>query len=123
MIGARSPADAYRTIDYDARVAGSSPQDLVIVSYEYFVAALDAAIFAHEARNNTHKSAALTRALAMLTSLQLGIDPGNRLATALVEVYDAARRAVLDSVVRFDATALRRVRADFTEISVAFVAA
>ena len=123
MLGARSAADTYRTIDYDARVAGSSPQDLVIVSYEYFVAALDAAIFAHEAHNNAHKSAALTRALAMLTALQLGIDPGHALAPPLARLYESARRAVLDSVVRFDAPALRRVRADFAEISRAFVAA
>ena len=123
MIGARSPADAYRTIDYDARVAGSTRQDLVIVSYEYFVAALDAALFAHDARDNGRKSAALTRALAMLTSLQLGIDPGHALAPPLSRLYESARRAVLDSVVRFDTAALRRVRADFAEISRAFVAA
>ena len=121
MICVRSPAEAYRTIDYDARVAGSSPQDLVIVSYEYFVAALDAAMFAHEAGDNGRKSAALTRALAMLTSLQLGIDSGSALALALTRLYEAARRAVLDSVVRFDAPALRQVRADFAEISAAFV--
>lgn len=123
MLCARSAADTYRTIDYDARVAGSSPQDLVIVSYEYFVAALDAAVFANASGDNARKSAALTRALAMLTALQLGIDPGNSLAAALTDLYDAARRAVLDSVVHFDPPALRRVRADFAEISVAFVAA
>ena len=123
MLGARSAADTYRTIDYDARVAGSTPQDLVIVSYEYFVAALDGALFAHETGDNARKSAALTRALAMLTLLQLGIDPGNALARSLGRLYEAARRAVLDSVVRFDAPALRGVRADFAEISVAFVAA
>ena len=123
MICARSPAEAYRTIDYDARVAGSSPQDLVIVSYEYFVAALDGAVFAHKTADNARKSAALTRALAMLTSLQLGIDPGHALAPALGRLYEAARRAVLDSVVQFDASGLRRVRADFAEISRAFVGA
>lgn len=123
MIGARSPTEAYRAIDFDARVAGSTPQDLVILSYEYFVAALDAAVFAHQTGDNARLSAALTRALAMLTSLQLGIDPGNRLAPALADLYEAARRAVLDSVVHFEPAALRRVRADFAEISVAFVGA
>ena len=123
MLGARSAADTYRTIDYDARVAGSTPQDLVIVSYEYFVAALDGALFAHDGHDNARKSAALTRALAMLTALQLGIDPGHALAPPLARLYESARRAVLDSVVRFDAPALRRVRADFAEISRAFVAA
>ena len=123
MLGVRSAADTYRTIDYDARVAGSTPRDLVIVSYEYFVAGLDAALFAHAGGDNARKSTALTRALAMLTALQLGIDPGHALAPPLARLYESARRAVLDSVVRFDASALRRVRADFAEISVAFVAA
>lgn len=123
MIATRSPAEAYRRIDCDARVKGASPQDLVIISYEYFVAALDAAVFAHEATNNAQKSAALTRALAMLTSLQMGIDPRNRLSSALDGLYEAARRTVLDSVVRFDAAALRQVRSDFAEISAAFVKA
>ena len=123
MIAPRSPAETYRSIDYDARVNGASPQDLVIISYEYFVAAIDAAVYAHEAANNAQKSAALTRALAMLTSLQMGIDPRNRLSSALDGFYEAARRSVLDSVVRFDAAALRRVRADFAEISAAFVKA
>lgn len=120
MLGVRSPAETYRSIDYDARVSGSSPRDLVIVSYEYFVAALDAAIFAHDGGDNARKSSALTRALAMLTALQMGIDPRNTLSTALDGFYEAARRAVLDSVVRFDPAAVRRVRADFTEISAAF---
>ena len=122
MLGVRSAADTYRTIDYDARVAGSTPRDLVIVSYEYFVAGLDAALFAHAGGDNARKSAALTRALAMLTALQLGIDPGHALAPPLARLYESARRAVLDSVIRFDASALRRVRADFAEISVAFLA-
>ena len=121
MLNVRSPAETYRTIDYDARVAGSSPQDLVILSYEYFVAALDAATFAHGRADNARKSAALTRALAMLTSLQLGIDPRSPLAIALDGLYGSARRAVLASVIRFDANALRRVRDDFAEIAAAFV--
>ena len=121
MLTTRTPADTYRSIDYDARVAGATPQDLVIISYEYFVAALDAAAFAHESGNNARKSAALTRALAMLTALQLGIAPRSPLAPALDGFYEAARRAVLDSVIRFDPAALRRVRSDFAEISAAFV--
>ncbi len=121
MLTTRTPADTYRSIDYDARVAGSSPQDLVIISYEYFVSALDAAGFAHERGDNARKSAALTRALAMLTALQLGIAPRSPLAPALSQLYEASRRAVLDSVIRFDAAALRRVRSDFAEISAAFV--
>ena len=123
MLNIRSPAETYRTVDYAARVAGSSAQDLVIVSYEYFVAALDAAGFAHERADNARKSAALTRALAMLTSLQLGIDPRSPLAAALDGLYESARRAVLDSVICFNAATLRRVRSDFAEISVAFVGA
>ncbi len=121
MLCIRSPAETYRAIDCDARLAGSSPQDLVIVSYEYFVAALDAALFARETGDNARLSAALTRALAILTSLQFGIDATNPLARALTGLYDGARRAVLDSVVDFDALALGRVRADFAEIAVAFV--
>ena len=44
---ARTPADTYRTVDFDARVIGASPADLTDLCYEQLIAALASAIHAH----------------------------------------------------------------------------
>lgn len=112
----RSPQEAYRRVDFDARVAGADPRQLVALCYEQLVAALGSALFAAGQGDNALKSRSLTRALTALTALQMGIDPAQPLAPALGQLYDSARRAVLDSVLAFDEPTLSAIRADFVEI-------
>lgn len=117
MLMMRSPHEAYRKVDFDARVAGATPQQLVALCYEQLIAALGTAQFAHESGDNRLKSQSLTRALSALTALQLGVSPDAAIGPALMQLYDAARRTVLDSVLAFDAAALRTIRNDFIDIS------
>ncbi len=117
MYNLRSPAEAYRKIDFDARVAGADPGQLVLVCYEQLGTALGSAIHAAQASDNARKSAALTRALAALTALQLGLDHGQPIAATLSTLFDSARHTVLDSVIQFDALALTRLKQDVTEIA------
>lgn len=119
MYNLRSPAEAYRKIDFDARVAGADPGQLVLVCYEQLGTALGSAIHAAQASDNARKSAALTRALAALTALQLGLDHGQPIAATLSTLFDSARHTVLDSVIQFDALALTRLKQDVTEIAAA----
>lgn len=116
MLLLRSPQEAYRKVDFDARIAGADPRTLVALCFEQFDAALGSALWADSQGDNAARSRALTRALAALTALQMGVDPAAPLAPALSQVYRAARTALLDSVPRFDAAAIAGVRRDFGEI-------
>ena len=123
MYTLRSPADAYRKVDFDARIAGAGPGQLVLVCYEQLAAALGGAIHAAAAPDNSRKSASLTRALAALTALQMGLDRGQPISVALSTVFEAARHTVLDSVIQFDPDAIGRLRSDVSEIAAALQAA
>ena len=72
MLALRNPADAYRRVDFDARVAGSDAKSLVLICYETLDIALASAIHAAARGDNPGKSAAITRAMSAITALQLG---------------------------------------------------
>ena len=74
-------------------------------------------LIAAERGDNRMKSMGLTRAVSALTALQMGVSGEAGIADALRQFYAAARRAVLDSVLTFDARTIASVRQDFIEIS------
>lgn len=115
-----TPQEAYRRVDFDARIAGADPRQLVLVCYEQLGGALGAALQAAARSDNARKSQALTRALAALTALQMGLDPDQPIAAALTAFLDGARQTVLDSVVALDPAALTRLRNDVAELHDAF---
>jgi flagellar protein FliS len=123
MLAIRSPNEAYRRVDFDARVEGADPKHLVGMCYEQLVSSLGSAIFAQERGDNSLKSQSLTRALSAVTALQLGVSGENETAQALRHLYEATRRALLDSAMKFDAALLGTIRQDFVEISRAVNAA
>jgi flagellin-specific chaperone FliS len=110
------PSEAYRRVDFDARVRGADSRQLVDLCLEQVIGSVGRAVHAHERQDNAAKSAALTRAIAALTALQMGVDMANPTAGALVQLYQSARNAILDCVVRFDTQTLLTIRQDFTEI-------
>ena len=116
----RSPQEAYRKVDFDARVAGADPVQLVMLCYEQLASALGTAVHADASGDNSRKSAALTRALSALTALQMGLDREQPIAGALSTLFEGARKTVLGSVLDFDAGALEGLKADVTEIVSAF---
>lgn len=111
-----SPQEAYRRIDFDARVAGADPQELVRLCFEQFLAGLGSALWASARHDNALKSRSLTRALSALAALELGVDPQAALGAELLHLYRAARATLLDSVLDFDPKALSAVRDDFLQI-------
>lgn len=119
MLALTSPREAYRRTAFDARIAGAKPGDLVLVCFEQFDEAVRGALHGGESGDNRARSDGLTRALAALAALELGVAPGEALAPALAQLYRAARRDVLDSVLAFDPPRLRALRADFAEIAAA----
>lgn len=116
MLAQRSPHEAYRRVDFDARVKGASPAELVHLCYEHLVSALGTAIHAHGIGDNSLKSRSMTRALTAITALQLGVSGENAVSGALNHLYESARRTLLDCAVVFDSHRVETLRTDFIEI-------
>lgn len=118
MLAYHDPREAYRRSELDARVeGGADPADLVCLCLEQAISGLAQAVIAHERQDPAARSKALTHALSAVTALDMGVDRTAPLAEALLHIYGAARKAILDSVVVFDAEQLKLVRQDFVEIA------
>ena len=123
MLAWRNPHEAYRRVDFDARIEGASPAQLVALCFEQAESALASAVFAHEAGNNHAKSQSVTKALAAITALQLGVNGEQGVAAALRQFYAAARRALLDCALDFDVAAIAAMRRDLNDIAKALIGA
>jgi len=119
----RTPQEAYRRVDFDARVHGASNAELVHVCYDQLVSALGTAIHAAATGDNQLKSRSLTRALTAITALHMGVSEGGGVSQSLRQLYDAARRSILDCAIDFDSPVIERIRSDFIEIGGALRAA
>lgn len=119
MLALRNPQEAYRRVDFDARVAGADPKQLVVLCYEQVTTALASALFAHEGGNNHAKSQAITRALAAVTALQLGIAGHQGVAASLHNFYASVRRALLDAALDFAPAQIAAIRHDLIDIAAA----
>ena len=118
MLALTDPREAYRRSEFDARVqGGSDPASLVHLCLEQVISRLGLAIIANDRRDPAVRSRALTSALAAVTALDMGVDRSAPLAQALLQLYGAARQAILDSVLSFDADLLGRMRQDFVDIA------
>ena len=119
----QSPHEAYRRVDFDARVNGASPSELVHLCYDHLTGALGTAIHAHAIGDNGLKSRSMTRALTAITALQMGVSGESGVAAALNQLYEAARRTILDSALSFDSGSIANLRQDFIEIGQALQSA
>ncbi len=122
MLALTDPREAYRRSEFDARVQGGDTADLVRLCFEEAIAGIGGAIIAFERGDPAGRSKALTRALAAITALEMGVDRDAPLAAALLHLYGAARRALLESVTGFDPQRLEPIRRDFVEIGAALQA-
>jgi flagellin-specific chaperone FliS len=123
MLAHRNPNEAYRRVDFDARVAGSDPAHLVALCYESAASAMSRALHADVTGDNQAKSQAMTRALAAITALQMGVAGDAAVAASLRQFYGAVRKTLLDSALSFDAGAVATMRLDLIEIAAALLAA
>lgn len=122
MLAQRNPQEAYRRVEFDARVATARPEQLVSLCYQELSSALGSAVQAHERGDNQRRSAGLTRALAALTALQLGVDPLAPAAGSLLQFFGGLRQVVLDSVPDFDPVRLTGAKRDVEDIATALTA-
>ena len=123
MLLNRDHSEAYRRVDFDARVKGADSRQLVDLCLEQVAGSLSRAIHAAGTGDNGSKSRALTRAVSALTALEMGVDPNAPTGTALIQLYQSARTTILDNVLTFNPTQLAQIRADFIEIRQAMMGA
>jgi flagellar protein FliS len=116
MLALTDPNEAYRRSLFDARVQGGDTAALVQLCLEHVITGLGGALFSHQRGDAAGRSRALTRALTAITALEMGVDRTAPLADALLQMYGAARHAVLGSVADFKPDLLVSVRQDFVEI-------
>lgn len=114
------PAEAYRQVEFDARVQGASQHELVAICFEQLIGAIGMAIHAQEIEDASLRSRSLSRAVSSIIALEMGISGDDAVANAMRDLYARARATVLSSAVAFDAAALSMIRADFREIGEAF---
>ncbi len=117
MLALQSPQEAYRRIDFDARIAAAGQGDLVRLCLDQLSSAIGTALHAQDRSDNLLKSQSLARALAAITALQLGVSGQGGVAAALHQFYGGARRTLLDCVPDFDPARLTDLRADIGEIA------
>lgn len=116
MLAITDPNEAYRRSDFDARVQGGDTSALVHLCLEQAILGIGGAQHAQTVANPTLRSKALTRAVAAVIALEMGVDRAAPLGKALLSVYGAVRQVLLDSAVRFDAEALASARQDLIDI-------
>ncbi len=122
MLGRITPHEAYRRVEFDARVNGADQGELVHLCLEHLVSALGTALHADAIGDGALKSRAMTRALTSITALQMGVSGDSPIASALNQVYAAARRTILDSATTFAPDRIATLRTDFLEIGQAMQA-
>ncbi|MBS7671345.1 flagellar export chaperone FliS [Croceicoccus gelatinilyticus] len=111
------PAEAYRQVEFDARVNGASPHELTAICFEQLIASIGTAIYAHEAENPELRSRSISRAVSSVIALEMGISGNDVVANAMRDLYGRARQSLLASAIRFNPDALAMIRTDFSEIA------
>lgn len=116
LSGRVHPAEAYRQVEFDARVHGASQRELVSICFEQLTGALGTAIHAQSIDDAQLRSRCLARAVSSLLALEMGLSGEDPIVLAMRELYGRARASILASAIQFDAERLGHIRRDFIEI-------
>lgn len=120
MLSRSKPNEAYRQASFDARLLGSSKEDLVIFCLEDFIENLGRLEMADSRFDAAGRSQAITRCVTALTALELGIDRTAELGASLAHLYGSAKGVLLNSIRQTDVPAIAAIKDDFNEIAAAF---
>lgn len=111
-----APAEAYRQVDFEARVYGASRQELVAICFEQLIGSLGTAIYAKRMGDAYLSSRSMSRAVSSLLALEMGISGDDGLAGAMRDLYQGARNSIIGCSVNYDEKILQTIRKDFVEI-------
>tara|TARA_R100001129_G_scaffold120411_1_gene83527 strand:- start:813 stop:1199 length:387 start_codon:yes stop_codon:yes gene_type:complete len=123
MLAASEPRTAYQQSNFDARVKGGTSQDIVVYCLDELALTIGMLRQADLRGNRAGRSAAITRGIAILTALEMGVDRENELAGSLLQFYEGSRRLLLNSIGTTQVEAIEALRADVIDIRDALKAA
>ena len=123
MLATTEPRAAYQQSNFDARVRGGTSQDIVIYCLDELSLTLGQLRQADMRGNRAGRSEAITRGIAILTALEMGVDRDTELAGSLLDFYEGSRRLLLASVANTRAEDIETLRADVIDIMNALKAA
>ncbi len=111
-----NPADAYRRVELDARIAASASRDLTRICLEEAVAALGQALLALDRNSGRAPGEPLTRAHGIVTWLASGVAPDNPLHDQLRQFYGALAALITRNMARPSSSDLQQARSDLSDI-------
>lgn len=120
MLAESNPGLAYRRSSFEARLIAATPQDMVFMCLEDLLGNLVRFEQADLRDDREARSRALTRCITSLTALEMGVDRSAPLGQSLLQIYSAAKGALLSMVVTVDAGTLHRIKADFGDFRDSF---
>lgn len=116
MLASNEPRAAYQQSNFDARVQGGTSQDIVVYCLDELSLTIGMLRQADIRGNRAGRSAAITRAIAILTALEMGVDRDNELAASLLHFYEGSRRLLLGSIGETQVEAIEALRTDVNDI-------
>ena len=116
MLALNEPRAAYQQSNFDARVKGGTSQDIVVYCLDELALTIGMLRQADMRGNHAGRSEAITRGIAILTALEMGVDRNSELSASLLHFYEGSRRMLLDSVGITQVEAMETLRADVIEI-------
>ncbi|WP_370180043.1 flagellar export chaperone FliS [Alteriqipengyuania sp.] len=116
MLALNEPRAAYQQSNFDARVKGGTSQDIVVYCLDELALTIGMLRQADVRGNRAGRSEAITRGIAILTALEMGVDRDTELAASLLHFYEGSRRLLLGSISTTQVEAIETLRADVMEI-------
>ena len=116
MLVSSEPRAAYQQSNFDARVQGGTSQDIVVYCLDELALTIGMLRQSDMRGNRSGRSQAITRGIAILTALEMGVDRETELAGSLLHFYEGARHLLLGSISSTQVEAIEALRADVIEI-------
>lgn len=112
----RTPADAYRRVELDARIEASGGRELAVICLEEAIAALGTGLAALERAPGKVPREALLRAHGIALWLAHSADPAHPLHASLVQFYGAVAARIGRNLAHPRRGELAGVRADLADV-------
>jgi flagellar protein FliS len=118
----RDAIKAYQTAEQDYLVEGADPHSLVQILFSEFLASLELTIEALEKKDLAAKSKHISKAMTIVHVLATSLDfeRGGEVAQSLAQLYDWARRKLIEASFQNSIPAINEVHNSISEISTAW---
>lgn len=91
MPDAQRVLEAYRLVEFEARILGSDGRALVLICLEELASSLRQVELADRGQAPAARSRSISRSFAALSALELGVDPSSQLGPAMTNFYRGIR--------------------------------